>query len=180
VLLFVAPILTMRLIAEERKSGTIEVLMTAPVTETGVVLGKYLAALGYYLFLWLPTLAYVLVVQYFSKVEWGPIAAGDLGIVGIGVLFLAVGLFASSLAKNQVVAAIVTFAVLILFFTFGLLENLVNGETTKQVLGYLNLWQHMDELSRGIVDTRRLVYYVSVTAFFLFLTSRALEAKKWR
>lgn len=180
VLLFVAPILTMRLIAEERKSGTIEVLMTAPVTETQVVLGKYFAALGYYLFLWLPTLAYVLVVQHFGKVEWGPIAAGYLGIVGIGALFLAVGLFASSLAKNQIVAAIVTFAVLILFFTFGLLENLVNGETLKQVFGYLNLWQHMDDFSKGIVDTRRLVYYVSASSFFVFLTGRALAAKKWR
>ncbi|QQR76037.1 MAG: ABC transporter permease [Holophagales bacterium] len=180
VLLFVTPILTMRLIGEERKTGTIEMLMTAPVTETQVVLGKYFAALGYYLFLWLPTLGYVAVVAHYGSVDPGPVAAGYLGVAGIGALFLAAGLFASSLAKNQIVAAIVAFAMLVFFFTFGLLENLVAGETARKVFGYLNLWQHMDELSRGIVDTRRLVYYLSVTAFFLFLTSRALEAKKWR
>jgi len=99
---------------------------------------------------------------------------------GIGALFLSVGLFASSLTRNQIVAAIVTFAVLILMFTFGLLENLVNGERLKQVFAYLNLWQHMDDFSKGIVDTRRLVYYVSASAFFVFLTGRALAAKKWR
>ena len=180
VLLFVTPILTMRLISEERKTGTIEMLMTAPVTETQVVLGKYFAALGYYLFLWLPTLGYVAVVALHGTVDPGPVAAGYLGVAGIGALFLAAGLFGSALAKNQIVAAIVAFALLVFFFTFGLLENLVTGETARKVFGYLNLWQHMDELSRGIVDTRRLVYYLSLTAFFLFLTSRALEAKKWR
>ena len=180
VLLFVAPVLTMRLLSEERRSGTIEMLMTAPVTETEVVLGKYLAALAYYAFLWLPTLAYVWVVAHYGAVDPGPVASGYLGVLGIGALFLAVGLFASSLAKNQIVAAMVTFALLVVLFTFGLLENLVAGERAREVFAYLNLWQHMDELSKGIVDTRRLVYYLSLTGFFLFLTGRALEAKRWR
>jgi ABC-2 type transport system permease protein len=180
VLLFVTPVLTMRLISEERRSGTIEMLMTAPVTEMQVVLGKYCAALAYYAFLWLPTLAYVGVVAHYGSVDPGPVASGYLGVLGIGALFLAVGLFASSLAKNQIVAAMLTFALLVVLFTFGLLESLVTGETAREVLGYLNLWQHMDELSKGIVDTRRLVYYLSVAGFFLFLTGRALEAKRWR
>ena len=180
ILLFVGPVLTMRLLSEELKSGSIEVLMTAPVTEGQVVAGKYLAALTFYLFLWLPTLAYAGIIAYFEKVDWGPVAAGYLGVLGIGALFLAVGTFASALSKNQLVAAIVTFALLILFFSFGLLENLVNDETAKQAFGYLNLWDQMDDFAKGIIDTRRLVYYASASVFFLFLTARALEDRKWR
>lgn len=180
VLLFVTPVLTMRLLSEERRSGTIEMLMTAPVTETQVVLGKYVAALGYYAFLWLPTLVYVWVVAHFGSVDPGPVLSGYLGVLGIGALFLAVGLFASSLTRNQIVAAMVTFAFLVVLFTFGLLENLVAGDHSRTLFGYLNLWQHMDEFSKGIVDTRRLVYYLSLTGFFLFLSGRALAAKRWR
>lgn len=179
-LLFIAPVLTMRLLSEELRSGSIEVLMTAPVTEGQVVAGKYLAALAFYLFLWLPTLAYAGVVAHYSEVDWGPILAGYLGILGIGALFLSVGLFASAMTRSQLLAAIITFALLIFFFSFGLLENLVNNEGVREAFGYLNLWNHMDEFAKGIVDTRRLVYYLSGTLFFLFLTSRALEDRKWR
>jgi ABC-2 type transport system permease protein len=180
VLISVGTFLTMRLVSEELRSGTIEVLMTAPVTETQVVLGKYFAALAFYAFLWSPTLLYVAIIRYFSPVDFGPIAASYLGLLGIGALFLAVGIFASAFSKNQIVAAIVTFACLMVLFTFGLLESLFNGETAKKVFGYLDLWQHMDDFSKGIVDTRHLVYYASVAAFFLFLTTRTLAAKKWR
>ncbi len=178
--LAIAPLLTMRLLAEERRSGSIEVLMTAPATEVEVVAGKYLAALAFYLFLWLPTLAYAGLIAWQSEVDWGPVASGYLGVLGIGALFLSVGLFASALTKSQLVAAIVTFALLIFFFSFGLLETLLQGETARAVFGYLNLWNHMDEFARGVVDSRRLVYYLSTTLFFLFLTTRALESRKWR
>ncbi len=180
VMLFVAPVLTMRLISEERRSGTIEILMTAPVTEGQVILGKYLAAFLFYVFLWSPTLVYAAVVAYYGTVDWGPVAAGYVGILGIGALFLAVGTFASTLSRNQLVAAILTFALLVPLFTFGLLEQLINNEVVKGVFEYLNLWQHMDDFGKGIVDTRRLVYYLSATAFFLFLAARGLEVKKWR
>ncbi len=180
VLLFVAPVLTMRLISEERRSGTIEVLMTAPVSEGQVILGKYLAALLFYVFLWTPTLIYAAVVDYYGTVDWGPVASGYLGILGIGALFLAVGTFASTLSRNQLVAAVLTFALLVPLFTFGLLEQLFNSEALKGVFEYLNLWQHMDDFAKGIVDTRRLVYYLSATLFFLFLAARGLEVKKWR
>ena len=180
VIVFVAAVLTMRLLSEERRSGTIEVLMTAPVTEEQVVLGKYLAALGFYIFLWMPTLAYPSVLAYYSEVDWGPVAAGYLGVFGVGALFLSVGLLASALTRSQLVAAILTFALLIPLFTFGLLENLFNDATVKQAFSYLNLWQHMEEFSKGIVDTRHLVYYLSATVLFIFLSAKALEAKKWR
>jgi len=180
VLLFVAPMLTMRLLAEERRSGTFGPLLTAPVSESQVVVGKYLAALAFYLFLWLPTLAYVLIVARGSEVDWGPIASGYLGILGIGAVFLAVGIFGSSFTRSQIVAAFVTFALLILLFAVGFLDSLVTDDTLRSFLGYLNLLQHMDEFGKGIVDTRRLVYYLTTVVLFLFLTSRALEAKKWR
>jgi ABC-2 type transport system permease protein len=180
VLLFVAPVLTMRLLAEERKSGTIEVLMTAPISETQVVLGKYLAALAFYTALWLPSLLYAAIIAAYAEVDWGPVAAGYLGILGIGALFLGVGVFASSLTRNQIVAALATFAMLMVFFTFGLMESLFEAQPLKEAFGYMNLWQHMEDFSRGIVDTRRLVFYASVTGLFLFLSSRSLEARKWR
>ncbi|NJL29405.1 MAG: ABC transporter permease subunit [Thermoanaerobaculia bacterium] len=180
VLLFITPILTMRLLAEERRSGTIESLMTAPVSETQVVVGKYLAALSFYCFLWLPTLAYVAVVGRSSKVDWGPIGAGYLGILGIGALFMAVGLFASSFTRSQIVAAIFTFAMLLGLFVVAFVEGLATDQMVKDVLGYLNLLQHMEDFAKGIVDTRRLVFYVSTSTLFLFLTSRVLQAKKWR
>jgi len=180
VLIFAGTFLTMRLLSEEFKSGTIETLMTAPVSETQVVLGKYLAALLFYLFLWAPTLIYVAVVRAFTPVDWGPVAASYLGIVGIGALFLAIGIFASATSKNQIVAAIVTFFCLLVLFSVGLMENLVNGATAKAILGHLNLWTHMDDFAKGIVDSRRLVYYASGVGFFLFLTTRALAARKWR
>lgn len=180
VLIFAGTFLTMRLVSEELRSGTIETLMTAPVSETQVVVGKYLAALVFYLFLWAPTLIYVLVVRAFTPVDWGPIASSYLGIFAIGALFLAVGLFASASSKNQIVAAIASFFGLLVLFSIGLMENLVNGEAAKRILGHLNLWTHMDDFAKGIVDSRRLVYYASGVALLLFLTSRALAAKKWR
>ena len=180
VLLCIVPVLTMRLLAEERKSGTIEVLMTAPVTETQVVLGKYFAALLFYAALWIPTLVYVAVIARYAEVDAGPVAAGYIGVLGVGALFLAVGVFASSVARNQIVAAVLTFVLLVLLFSFGLLANLVSGDVLKKAFGYLDLWQHMDDFAKGLVDTRRVVYYLSGTAFFLFLSTRFLAANKWR
>ena len=180
VLIFAGTFLTMRLVSEELRSGTIETLMTAPVSETHVVLGKYAAALVFYLFLWAPTLVFCAIVRWFTPVDWGPIAASYLGIVGIGALFLAVGLFASATSKNQIVAAVASFFFVLVLFSIGLLETLANGETARAVLGYLNLWQHMDDFAKGIVDTRRLVYYATGAGLFLFLTTRALAARKWR
>jgi len=180
VLIFAGTFLTMRLVSEELRSGTIETLMTAPVSEAQVVAGKYAAALVFYLFLWAPTLVYVAIIRFFTPVDWGPIASSYLGIFGIGALFLAVGIFASATSKNQIVAAIVTFFCLLVLFSLGLMENLANGETAKKILGYVNLWTHMDDFAKGIVDSRRLVYYGSGIGLFLFLTTRALAAKKWR
>jgi ABC-2 type transport system permease protein len=180
-LLMLGAILTMRLISDELKSGSVEVLMTAPVTEGQVVAGKYLAALAFFAFLYLPTVAYALILEYFDEVDWGPVAGGYLGLLLMGALFLAIGIFASSLTKSQLIAAVISVVLLFLLFLVpGILGNLVNGEKAKEVLGYLTIWDDVDEFARGIVDTRRLVFYLSTTVFFLFLTSRALADRKWR
>lgn len=180
VLIFVAPVLTMRLISEERRSGSIEVLMTAPVTETQVVLGKYGAALAFYLFLWVPTLAYAILVDVYSEIDWWTVAAGYLGIFVLGALFLAAGMLATALSRSQLVAAMVSFALLFGFFSLVFLEGLVNSELAKEITGYMSVRQQMEDFSMGIVDTRHLVFDLSMIVFLLFLSSRALAAKKWR
>jgi ABC-2 type transport system permease protein len=179
-LLLITPVLTMRLISEELRSGSVEVLMTAPITEGQVVAGKYLAVLTFYASLWAPTLAYAGILAYNAKVDWGPVAAGYLGILGIGALLLSIGTFASAMTRSQLVAAFITIALVLLLFVLGLIDNLFTSDIAKQTLGYLNLVGHMEDFAKGIVDTRRLVFYASASWFFLFLASRALEDKKWR
>lgn len=179
-LLFVMPVITMRLLAEERRSGTLEVLLTAPVTEFQVVLGKFLGSFLFYLFLWAPTLVYVVLLSRHSRLDWGPVAAGYLGVVLLGAMFLSVGMLTSALVRNQIVAAVFAFALLVVVFSFGLVEGLVTDPVVKAVLSHMNLWDHMDDFSRGLVDTRRVVYQLSVTGLFLFLATKALEAGKGR
>lgn len=180
VMIFVAAVLTMRLLSEERRSGTIEVLMTSPITEEQVVTGKYLAALAFFAFLWLPTLAYPALLSYYSEVDWGPVATGYLGILGIGSLFLATGVLASAMTRSQLVAAVITFAILVFMIVLGFLENLVSDDSWRELVGNLNLMRHMDDFGKGVIDTRWLVYYLSATVLLLFLSARVLENKKWR
>ncbi len=179
-LLFVVPVITMRLLAEERRSGTLEVLLTAPVSEGQVVTGKFLAAFIFYLFLWLPTVVYVVILKQHATIDLYKVASGYLGIALLGVLFAAVGLFTSAFTKNQIVAAIFAFAVLVVLFSVGLMEQLTTNPVLKGVLGYMNLWDHMDDFARGLVDTRRIVYQLSLAGLFLFLTVKVVEARKWR
>lgn len=176
--LFVVPVIAMRLFAEERKSGTLEILLTAPVTEAEVVLGKFVGALGFFLTLWAPTLIYVGILRAQTPIDLGPVVSGYLAITLLGGYFLSVGVFASTLAKNQIVAAILAFGMLIPIFSAGLAESMINDPGKRDVLSYFNLWDHMEEFARGVVDTRRLVYYLSATAFFLFLSTVMLAAKK--
>lgn len=178
--LFVVPIIAMRLFAEERKSGTIEILLTSPVTETEVVLGKFAGALGFFLTLWAPTLVYVWILRTQTPIDLGPVASGYLAIVLLGAYFLSVGTFASTLTKNQIVAAILAFGMLIPIFSAGLAENMVTDPGRRDTLSYFNLWDHMDEFARGIVDSRRLVYYLSATVFFLSLSVVSITTKKER
>ena len=179
-LLFVVPVITMRLLAEERRTGTLEVLLTSPVSEGQVVIAKFVAALIFYLFLWLPTVVYVLILGSYSSIDPGPVGAGYLGLALLGVLFAAIGLLTSALTRNQIVAAIFAVALLMVLFSTGLLEQLATSPSLKSALSYMNLWDHMDDFARGLVDTRHVVYDLSLAGLFLFLATKALEAKKWR
>jgi ABC-2 type transport system permease protein len=179
VLLFFIPMLTMRLFAEEQKSGTIELLLTYPVRDGEVLAGKYLAALALYGLLLALTLLYPALIAYFTRVEWGPILSGYLGLVLTGAVFLAVGVLVSSLTENQIVAGFGTFGILLAFWIVGWGAEFAGGNL-RAVLQYLSVGDHLDTFTRGLIDTKDLVYYVTGVALALFLTLRSLESKRWK
>jgi ABC-2 type transport system permease protein len=179
-LLVFAPVLTMRLLAEERHTGTLEPLLTAPITTASVVLGKYLAALVFWVALWLPTVMYVWITSQFGRVDLGAVLASYLGVLGIGLYYMAIGVAMSALAKNQIVAALLSFLVLSALFASGLLSFLDTFASQRDAIDYISLWGHMQSFSKGIVDTRFLVFDVSVAALFVYLAWRALEGRRWQ
>ena len=179
VLLFFIPMLTMRLFAEEKKSGTMELLLTYPVRDGEVLAGKFLAAGALYVILLGLTLVYPGLIAYFTRVEWGPILTGYLGLVLTGATFLAVGILISSLTENQIVAGFGTFGVLLGLWIIGWGAEFAGGNL-RAVLQYLSITEHMDTFSRGLIDTKDLVYYGSAIALALFLTLSSLDSKRWR
>jgi ABC-2 type transport system permease protein len=180
--MFVVSVLTMRLIAEERQSGTLEPLLTAPVRAGSVVAGKYGAALIFYVLLWAPTLCYVALLRAHAgdaaSLDPGPIAAGYLGTLLIGASAIAVGLLCSTLTRSLVLSAVLCFCLLSLLLLVGMLADLyVKGEAARAVLLYVNLFNQMDEMGRGIVDTRRVALHLSLGAAALLIAGRALGAR---
>jgi len=179
VLIFLMPMLTMRLFAEEKRSGTIELLLTYPVRDGEVLLGKFLAVGALYVAMLALSLLYPALIAYFTRVEWGAVLTGYLGLLLLGATFLAIGVLISSLTENQIVAAVISFVLAIGFWIIGWGADLAGGRL-RTVLQYLSLLDHMEGFGKGVLDTKDIVYYVSLTAFALFLTLRALEAKRWR
>ena len=179
ILLLLMPLVTMRLFAEERRAGTIELLLTYPVRDGAVLAGKYLAALGLYAIMIGLTLLYPGIVVYFARLEWGPILTGYLGLLLMGATFIAVGVFASSLTENQIVAAITTFGALLIFWILGWSADYAGG-TAGKVLQFLSILEHNDSFSKGVLDTKDVLYYLNFTVLALFLTLRSLEARRWK
>ncbi len=179
ILLLLMPLVTMRLFAEERRSGTIELLLTYPVRDGAVLIGKYLAALAVYGVMLAATLVYPALVLYFARVEWGVLLTGYLGLLLMGATFLAVGVFASSLTENQIVASITTFGVLLIFWVIGWSADYVGG-VVGRVLTHVSLLEHFDSFAKGVLDTKDVVYYLDFTIVALFLTLRSLEARRWK
>jgi ABC-2 type transport system permease protein len=175
-----ASLITMRSLAEERHAGTLETLLTAPINDAQVVLAKYGATLAFNGVLWLPTLLYVGILVRYSTIDLGPVLAGYLGTLGIGAMFLAIGLLASALTRSQVVAALLSLGANFALFLVPIFTFVSPTTSSESVLGYMNLWSHMEDFGRGIVDTRRLVYYGSVIAFALFAAVQALQTRRWR
>lgn len=178
-LLFLGPALTMRLLAEEEKLGTLELLLTSPVRDIEVVLGKYFAALMMFVIMTAITFYYPLLLACFGHPDWGPILSGYLGLFLVGAVFLAVGLFASSLTSNQIVAYALG-SVFILIFWFISYATGVAGEASDKVFRYIAISTYYSAFGRGIIDTNAVIYYMSIVLVFLFLTVRSLETRKWR
>jgi len=180
VILLVLPILTMRLFAEERKLRTFELLMTSPIRLNEVVIGKFLGA--YLIFLGMLTLTGIvpLILSVYSSFDWRPVLTGYLGLALMGALFLATGLFASALTENQIVAAFLSFGLLILVWLLGALGSVLGDNPIGNTISYLSFIEHYDRLVRGLVDTKDLIYYVSGMVLMLFLAHRVVESQRWR
>ena len=180
------PLLTMRLFAEEFKLGTIEPLMTAPVRDWQVVLAKYFGALFFYVTLWIPTTLYFVIFQAVTHEpaagSTGAYLGGYLMILLLGMFYLSIGCFASVLTKNQIVAAIISFAAITLLFFLGLVSFVLRdiSSETQQLLGYFSAIEQMGTLSRGVIDTRPFVLYLSMTIVMLTFTYQAFQSRKWR
>ncbi len=183
-MLIVLPILTMRTFAEERKSGTFETLLTAPVRESSVVLAKFAGGLSFFLLMCAPTLLYLLVTRHLDPemaalLDPGPVLGGYLVIGMIASAFIALGMLASALTSNQIIAAVSTFSIMSILFFGGLFEpHLSKNVLVRDVGGYLSSALHLMEAARGIFDTRTIMLYLSLTIFFLFATIRAIEARR--
>jgi ABC-2 type transport system permease protein len=177
-LLFVCPVLTMRLFAEERRSNTIEPLLTAPVTTVAVVLGKYLAVLVAYLGMWAPTLVYMTILDRLGDVDWPVVGAGYLAVGAIGAGYLAIGIMTSAMTSSQLSAAILSSLFVIGLFMLGIGEFVFAEGPARELCTYLSVWGHMNEFSRGLVDSRRLVLDATVVVLPLFITVRLVDG--WR
>jgi ABC-2 type transport system permease protein len=179
IMLFLFPLITMRTYAEEKRSGTIELLLTSPVTDVQIIIGKFLGAMALYACMLAVSLIHIAILFRYGNPEWKPILTGYLGLLMMGGCFLSLGLFISSLTKNQIVAAMATFAVFLMLWVINWIGTFV-GPTTQAVLAHLSLTEHFDDFARGIIDTKHVVYYLSFMAFGLFLTAKSVDSERWR
>ena len=175
----IPPVLTMRLLAEEQKLGTLELLLTAPVRDYEVVIAKFLASFAILSTTVLLTLFYVLFLVFYSSPDLGPIISGYLGFLLYCSATLAIGLLASSLTSNQIVAAVVGFGIILLFTVIHRVSSILSG-TAATILEQLSLTTHFEAFARGVIDTSDIAYYVLITLVFLFITTRSLESRRWR
>ena len=179
IILFILPMITMRTYSEEKRSGTIELLLTSPLTDFHIIMGKFLGAMTLYAAMLAVTLIHIGALFLFGDPEWWPVVTGYLGLLLMGGCFISIGLLISSLTKNQIVAGTVTFAVFLMLWVINWIASFT-GPTTQAVLNYLSITDHLDDFTRGILDTRHLVYYLSFITFGLFLTAQSVDTERWR
>ena len=177
--LFLLPMVTMRTYAEEKRSGTIELLLTSPVTDWQIILGKFLGAMALYGAMLAVTLLHLAILFAYGRPEWKPIVTAYLGLLLLGGCFISVGLFISSMTKNQIVAGMVTFAVFLLLWVITWIGSF-SGPTIDQLTQYLSIIDHLDDFGKGVLDTTHIIYYLSFITFGLFLTSKSVESERWR
>ena len=169
IILFIMPMITMRTYAEEKRSGTIELLLTSPVTDLQIIVGKFLGALG----------LYIAILFVYGNPEWRPLVAAYVGLLLMGGAFLSLGLFISSTTDNQIVAGIISFVVFLLLWIVGWFAESA-GPTIGPITSYLSITEHFDDFSKGIIDTKHVLYYASLITFGLFLTAKSVDSERWR
>jgi ABC-2 type transport system permease protein len=180
VLFLLVPAMTMRTFAEERRSGTIESLMTAPVSSASVVLAKYAATLVTYLAMWLPTLLYLVILRRTGEIDWGVAASAYLGVTLVGAGYLSIGQLMSAVTSSQFLALVMTALMILALFILGLGEFVAQqGTLLHDVCSYVSVWAHMNDFASGVIDSRRLVYYACVVALPLFVSVRVVDAWRW-
>ena len=179
IILFIMPMITMRTYSEEKRSGTIELLLTSPVTDVEIILGKFFGALGLYCAMLLVTLLYMAILFVYGQPEWRPLVAAYLGLLLMGGAFVSIGLLISSTTNNQIVAGIVSFVVFLLLWIVGWFAESA-GPTMGAITSYMSITEHFDDFSKGIIDTSHVIYYLSLITFGLFLTAKSVDTERWR
>jgi ABC-2 type transport system permease protein len=185
-LILAAPLITMRTFAHEKFTGTFETLMTTPVSDLQVVLAKFGGAMIFYLIMWSPLVACVFVVRHFSNdpvaIDPRTLSSTFVGITLLGALYMAIGCFASSLTRSQIISAMFAIAIGVSLGLLSLLSEAFSGHTgwVTKVFAHLSLTEHMRDFSRGVIDTRPVILYLSLTALFLFLTLKSVESRRWK
>jgi ABC-2 type transport system permease protein len=177
--LFVIPMITMRLFAEEKRTGTIELLITSPITDWEIIMGKWLAALGLYAAMLAVSLLSVITLFVYGQPDWRPLIVGYLGLLLQGGCLLAIGTFISTWTRNQIVAGVAGFSVCLLLWVLDWVSSFQDSAVAK-VVAYMSVLQHYDSFSKGVLDSKDIIYYVSAIFIGLFLTSRSLESLRWR
>jgi ABC-2 type transport system permease protein len=177
--LFLMPMVTMRSYAEEKRSGTIELLLTSPLTDFQIVMGKFFGALALWGVMLAVSLIHMALLFVYGNPEWKPILTAYLGLLLLGGCFIALGLFISSLTKNQIVAGMVTFAVFLLLWIIEWIGSF-SGPTVDKLTTYLSIIGHFDDFSKGVIDTTHVIYYLSFITFGLFLTAKSVDSERWR
>ena len=185
IVLLATPVITMRLFALEKFSGTFETLMTTQVTDLQVVAAKFTAAIVFYMVMWLPMLACLFIVRHFtnqSGLDSGTVGGMFLGIFLVGCLFMSLGCFASALTRSQMAAAMISFVLGVTLFALGFLAQALSAVTQwqSQVISHFNLFDQMGDFARGVMDTRAVLFYASTAFCFLFVTLRVIECRRWK
>ena len=178
-ILFLMPMVTMRAYSEEKRSGTIELLLTSPLTDFQIIMGKFLGALALWGLALVISLIHIALLFRFGNPEWKPIATAYLGLLLMGGCFISVGLLISSFTSNQIVAGMATFGVFLLLWVVNWIGSF-SGPTVDKITQYLSIIDHFDDFAKGIIDTSHLIYYISFISFGLFLTAKSVDSERWR
>jgi len=177
--LFLLPMVTMRTYAEEKRSGTIELLLTSPVSDFEIIMGKFLGAMALYTVMLAVTLLHIGLLFWYGHPEWKPIVTAYLGLWLLGGCFVSLGLLISSMTKNQIVAGMVTFAIFLMFWVITWVGSF-SGPTVDKLTQYLSIIDHYDDFGKGVLDTTHVIYYLSFITFGLFLTAKSVDSERWR